>query len=185
MGKKLYFGGYGHHPTGKQYAYWGDDNFRIGQNVNVPVTNWKTGKTYNTMFTIQNTRDKTAEAEAQVLENSGINLKYINGSNVMDLPSAKDFSSASAWSRYSDEQLANEYMARLSQFTPQTDTAVAQERLMTSEFVNHKVPINAPYRQGIEGKFNPAQALSGQSVEQVQTKPIETNKEFKPFKKMF
>lgn len=183
---KLYYGGYGHNPHGKQYVYWGDDNYRTGQNVNVPVTNWKTGKTYNTMFTIQRiSGSKMGEQEADRLENSGINIKFINGTDVSSLPSAINFSSKSEWKRYSDEQLANEYMTRLAQFTPQTDTAVAQDRLMTSEFVNHKVPINAPYRQGIEGKFNPARALSGQSVEQVQTKPIETNKEFKPFKKMF
>ena len=52
---KLLFGGYGHNPstTGKQYAYWGGDNYNVGQNVVAPVTRY--GKTYNTMFTIQNT----------------------------------------------------------------------------------------------------------------------------------
>lgn len=184
---KLYYGGYGHHPSGKQYVYWGDDNYRTGQNVNVPVTNWKTGKTYNTMFTIQRTSGSSmGEQEAERLENSGINIKYINGTDVSNLPSAINFSSKGEWKRYSDEEYVAEQMARLSAFSQPTNNQVAQERLMTSEFVNHKVPINAPYRQGVEGKFNPARALSGQSVQQVQTKPIQTNNTTKPFtKKMF
>ena len=189
---KLYYGGYGHHPSGKQYVYWGDDNYRTGQNVNVPVTNWKTGKTYNTMFTIQRTSGSTmGEQEAERLENSDINIKTINGTNVMTLPGAYDFSSKSAWKEYSDEQYAQEIQRRLGAFTPPKNTAEAYERLATSGFINHKIPINAQYRQGISGKYNPAQALSGQSVQQVKTSDIEINKEYKPFentdftKKMF
>lgn len=36
---RLYYGGNGHHPSGKQYVYWGNDNLRTGQNVVAPVTN--------------------------------------------------------------------------------------------------------------------------------------------------
>ena len=185
---KLYYGGYGHHPSGKQYVYWGDDNYRIGENVNVPVTNWKTGKTYNTMFTIQNTRDKTADAEAMAIEEQGINIKTINGSNVMTLPSAYEFSSKADWSRTSDEEFA-EKLTRLAAYNETNDTTEAQERLMRSEF-SRKVPINAQYSQSVMNRYNPARALRGQSVQQLKTKPIETNKPYNPnnvdfTKKMF
>ena len=127
---KLYYGGYGHNPHGKQYVYWGNDNYRTGQNVNVPVTNWKTGKTYNTMFTIQRTSGSSmGEKEAQRLENSGVNIKYINGTNVMDLPSANNFSSKTEWRQYSQEQYRAEQMSRLSAFNQPTNNAMAQERL--------------------------------------------------------
>ena len=53
---RLYYGGYGHHPSGKQYVYWGGNNLRTGQNVVAPVTNKWSGKTYNTMFTIMRKR---------------------------------------------------------------------------------------------------------------------------------
>jgi len=186
---KLYYGGYGHHPSGKQYVYWGDDNYRIGENVNVPVTNKRTGKTYNTMFTIQNTRDKTADAEAMAIEGQGINIKTINGSNVMTLPSAYNFSSKADWSRTSDEEFA-EKLTRLAAYNEINDTTQAQERLMKSEF-SRKVPINAQYSQSVMNRYNPARALRGQSVQQLQTKSTEMNKEYKPFenadftKKMF
>ena len=52
---KLLYGSYGHHPSGKQYVYYGDDEHRVGQQVVAPVTNKWTNKTYNTMFTIQRT----------------------------------------------------------------------------------------------------------------------------------
>lgn len=127
---KLYYGGYGHHPSGKQYVYWGDDNYRTGQNVNVPVTNWKSGKTYNTMFTIQRTSGSTmGEQEAARLEANGKEIKSINGTDVMTLPSAYQFSSKGEWARYSDEEYKAEQMARLSAFNPKNDTTMAQQRL--------------------------------------------------------
>ena len=47
---RLYYGQYGHTPSGKQYVYYGGDNYRTGDNVVAPVTNKKSGKTYNTML---------------------------------------------------------------------------------------------------------------------------------------
>lgn len=100
---RLYYGGYGHNPSGKQYVYWGGDNYRTGQNVNVPVTHWKSGKNYNTMFTIMRTSGSDmAENEANRLNNLGIDIKTINGTDVMDLPGAKDWSSKKEWKEWSD-----------------------------------------------------------------------------------
>lgn len=170
---RLYYGGYGHHPSGKQYVYWGDDNYRTGQNVNVPVTNWKSGKTYNTMFTIMRTSGSSmGEQEAQRLTNSGIDIKSINGTNVMTLPGAMDFSSKGEWKKYSDEEYASELQARLQRYVPpQQDTTEAQERL-TSVFLNHKIPINAT-RPTSFNKFNPARYSYRGSLEQTTlNKPI-------------
>lgn len=189
---KLYYGGYGHHPSGKQYVYWGNDNYRTGQNVNVPVTNKKTGKTYNTMFTIQRTSgSEMGQNEAERLENSGITIKSINGTNVMTLPGAMDFSSKGAWKRYSDEEYASELQARLQRFVPQTNTQQAEERL-TSVFLNHKIPVNAQIPNSFN-KFNPARYSYRGALEQTTMEnpinvsssetPTNTNADFT--KKMF
>lgn len=59
---RIYVGGYGHNPTGqKQYAYWGGDNYRTGQEVVAPVTHPVSGRTYNTMFKIQIARSSNSE----------------------------------------------------------------------------------------------------------------------------
>lgn len=98
---RLYYGGYGHHPSGKQYEYWGGDNFRTGQNVVVPVTNRRTGRTYNTMFTIMRTGSadaKMASNEAQRLSQKGIGIKMIAGTDVLGmLTSGSDFKSKREW----------------------------------------------------------------------------------------
>lgn len=102
---RLLYGNYGHHGRGKQYVYWGGDNYRTGQNVVAPVTDPVTGKTYRTMFTIRRTSaGEMGEKEAERLEARGIAVKDIDGRNVMSLPGAKDFSSASEWKRESDER---------------------------------------------------------------------------------
>lgn len=104
---KLAYGGYGHNPNrnGKQYAYWVGDSYRTGQNVVAPVTDWRTGKTYRTMFTILHTTGedtKTAMAEQNRLEGRGIFIKAVDGRDVMSLPGAAEYPSAAAWKRSAD-----------------------------------------------------------------------------------
>ena len=101
---KLLYGSYGHHPSGKQYVYYGDDSHRVGQNVVAPVTNH--GKTYNTMFTIQRTSkvdSKQSENEIERLDKSGIFIKTITpGLNLSTLPGSKPFNRKTEWKKYSD-----------------------------------------------------------------------------------
>ena len=102
---KLAYGGFGHNPSGRQYVYWVGDSYRTGQNVVAPVTNWKTGKTYRTMFTIMRTTNedsKMAQGEEQRLAGQGINIKAIDGRDVMSLPGAAEYPSAAAWKRSAD-----------------------------------------------------------------------------------
>lgn len=102
---KLAYGGFGHHPSGKQYVYWVGDSYRTGQNVVAPVTDWRTGKTYRTMFTIMRTTNedsKMAQGEEQRLAGKGINIKAIDGRDVMSLPGAAEYPSAAAWKRSAD-----------------------------------------------------------------------------------
>lgn len=102
---KLAYGSYGHNPSGRQYVYWVGDSYRTGQNVVAPVTNWRTGKTYRTMFTIQRTTNedsKMAQGEEARLAGMGINIKAVDGRDVMSLPGAKEYPSAAAWKRSAD-----------------------------------------------------------------------------------
>lgn len=103
---KLLYGGYGHHPHGKQYVYYGDDSHRAGQSVVAPVTNPRTGKTYNTMFTIQRTSKedtKLSQNEIERLTNNGIFIKTIvPGLNLSTLPGSKPFDRKQEWKKYSD-----------------------------------------------------------------------------------
>lgn len=123
---KLLYGGYGHNPSGKQYAYWGGDNYRAGQNVVAPVTNWKTGRTYNTMFTIQNTYDPNSIPGQYELEQlSGIDLKTVGSKDVMQLPGASQYSTKSQWTRASNQRARN----RLMSVNMATDTTSARTRL--------------------------------------------------------
>lgn len=130
---RLYYGGYGHHPSGKQYVYVGGDNYRTNQNVVAPVTNPHTGRTYNTMFTIQRTSNidsNMAQGEIERLQARGIEVKSLDGRNVMGLPGAGTFNSAKAWRDYSNE----EYDARhgnLLSYNQQADTTQARNNLMS------------------------------------------------------
>lgn len=131
---RLYYGGYGHHPSGKQYVYWGSDNYRVGQNVVAPVTHYKSGKTYNTMFTIQRALadyDRVAYAETQRLEGNGIDIKSIGGANVMTLPGARQFQSKQAWAEHSNEVYHEQIRQRLltSNESPNTNEQ-AKARLL-------------------------------------------------------
>jgi hypothetical protein len=131
---RLYYGGYGHNPSGKQYAYWGSDNYRTGQNVVAPVTNKRTGNTYNTMFTIMRTSGETsqmAQAEAQRLEGMGIDLKTIGSRDVLSLPSGSQYTSKSQWATESRERFLNEARTRLSARAVPTDTTQASQRLLS------------------------------------------------------
>jgi hypothetical protein len=123
---KLLYGGYGHNPSGKQYAYWGGDNYRAGQNVVAPVTNWKTGRTYNTMFTIQNTYDPNSiPGQYQLEQLSGIDLKTVGSKDVMQLPGASQYTTKSQWTRASNQQAR----ARLLSANTTTNTTSARTRL--------------------------------------------------------
>ena len=119
---RLYYGGYGHHPSGKQYVYWGNDNLRTGQNVVAPVTNWRTGRTYNTMFTIMRTSKagtNMAENEAQRLSQSGRGIKSIQGTDVLsNLKGGENYESKKEWKEASD----NKYLARLSERLGNSET---------------------------------------------------------------
>lgn len=127
---KLLYGGYGFHPHGKQYVYWGSDTNRTGQQVNVPVTNKWTGKTYNTMFTIQRTSGSTmGENEAERLQNKGIRIKSINGTDVMTLPGAQEWSSKREWAEWSNLVHEEKIQNRLAQFNKTSNSAQAIARL--------------------------------------------------------
>lgn len=127
---RLYYGGYGHHPSGKLYAYWGGDNYRTGQNVVAPVTHYKSGKNYNTMFTIMRTYSPNTETgEYEVQQLSNYNLKSIGGRGVLDLPSGSNYSSASQWKAQSNEQFLGQARARLKSANTTTNTSQARARL--------------------------------------------------------
>jgi len=133
---RLYYGGYGHHPSGKQYVYWGGDNYRTGQNVVAPVTNKNTGQTYNTMFTIMRTSGETsqmAQTEADRLEtNKGINIKTIGGRDVLgELPSGSQYESKAEWARASEQKYTENVRQRLlGSSNSSTGTALARSRLL-------------------------------------------------------
>ena len=102
---RLYYGTYGHHLSGKLYVYWGDDNLRTGQQVVAPVTNKRSGRTYNTMFTIsKSSSEKNAAGEVGRLEGEGIFIKTINGRDLLSLPGGKPFESKEAWKRESEDR---------------------------------------------------------------------------------
>lgn len=125
---RLLYGGYGHNPstTGKMYAYWGGDNYRVGQNVVAPVTHSQSGRTYNTMFTILSTynpESTVGQYEQQKL--SGIDLKTIGSKDVMQLPGASEYSTKAQWTRASKQQARN----RLASVNTNIDTTSARTRL--------------------------------------------------------
>ena len=131
---RLYLGGYGHHPSGKMYAYWGNNNYRTGQQVVAPVTNKWSHKTYNTMFTIMRTSGgdgEVAQNEAQRLSQKGIGLKYIQGTDVLgSLPSGERFSSKADWARQSEEKYQARLSERLFSRGGSGDTSQAEQRLL-------------------------------------------------------
>ena len=107
---KLYYGTYGHHLSGKLYVYWGGDNFRTGQQVVAPVTNKRSGKTYNTMFTIARTQsEKNAQPEVERLEGAGITIKSLGGTDVLTLPGGKEFGTKKAWKTESEGRYRKKY----------------------------------------------------------------------------
>lgn len=121
---KLLMGSYGHNPdpNGKQYAYWGGENYNVGQNVVAPVTNH--GKTYNTMFTIQATYNSDSIPGQYELDKlQGIDLKTIGSKDVMQLPGASQYSSKAEWTR--------EAKNRLRAMNKTTDTTQASQRLLS------------------------------------------------------
>lgn len=109
---RLFYGGYGHNPSGKQYVYWGPDNYRTGQEVLAPVTGIN-GRTYNTMFTIMRTSgedSEMAQREASRLESAGIDIKSLGGRDVLSLPSGSLYESKAQWARASERK----YQARVN-----------------------------------------------------------------------
>ena len=100
---RLYYGTYGHHVSGKLYVYWGGDNLRTGQQVVAPVTNPRSGRTYNTMFTIARSQNQqNAQGEVSRLNGEGIFIKTIGGRDVLSLPGGAPFNSAAEWARESE-----------------------------------------------------------------------------------
>lgn len=100
---RLYYGTYGHHVSGKLYVYWGGDNLRTGQQVVAPVTNPRSGRTYNTMFTIARSQNQqNAQGEVSRLNGEGIFIKTIGGRDVLSLPGGAPFKSAAEWARESE-----------------------------------------------------------------------------------
>ncbi|MGN0961872.1 MAG: hypothetical protein ACI4PF_06730 [Christensenellales bacterium] len=136
---RLYYGGYGHNPSGKQYVYWGGDNYRTGQNVVAPVTNKFTGKTYNTMFTIMRTSgadSQMAQNEAQRLSQIGIGIKSIEGRDMRTLPGSIPYQdrkgnvNKSAWQKASKdsylERVNTRIMSRGESFNSNTTSQQAR-----------------------------------------------------------
>ena len=115
---KLLYGSYGHHPSGKQYIYYGDDNHRAGESVVAPVTNKWTNRTYNTMFTIQRTSKLDTPYsldQVEKLNGRGINIKTITpGLNLSTLPGSKPFNRKSEWKKYSDYVYHKNIKSRLT-----------------------------------------------------------------------
>ena len=102
---RLYYGTYGHHVSGKLYVYWGNDNLRTGQQVVAPVTNPRSGRTYNTMFTIARSQNQqNAQGEVSRLNGEGIIIKTIGSRDVLSLPGGAPFKSAAEWARESEER---------------------------------------------------------------------------------
>ena len=132
---RLYYGGYGHHPSGKQFVYWGGDNYRTGQSVVAPVTNKWTHRTHNTMFTIMRTSgggSEMATNEAQRLSMRGIGIKYLNGTDVLQLPGAIEngYRSKRQWRVESDQKYLDRISGRVMSYYPAADTSSAEQRLM-------------------------------------------------------
>lgn len=127
---KLYYGQYGHNPSGKQYVYWGNDNYRTGQHVVAPVTHWKSGKTYDTMFTIQRTSGgEMGQNEAERLGNQGIDVKWIGGRDVLSLPSGSQYQSKADWERSSNMRYEEAVRQRLMSYE-RNNTDLARTRLL-------------------------------------------------------
>ena len=123
---KLLMGSYGHNPdpSGKQYAYWGGDNYRVGENVVAPVTNYKPGRTYNTMFTIQSTYNpESIVGQYEMSKLSGIEQKTRSGRDEKELPDATQNSSKAQWTRDAKN--------RLRAMNTTTDTTQASQRLLS------------------------------------------------------
>lgn len=115
---RLYYVGYGHNPSGKLYTYWGNNNLRTGQTGVAPVTNKRTGRTYNTMIRIMRTASADgalADNEAQRLSQGGIGVKSIAGADVSALPGwdKGGFKNKKEWAADSDARYHDRLKARL------------------------------------------------------------------------
>lgn len=130
---RLYYGGYGHNPSGKQYVYWGNNNLRTGQNVVAPVTNKWSGRTYNTMFTIMRTSggdSPMASSESQRLSQKGIGIKSIVGTDTLQLPGGQNYETKKAWKKDSANRYDMKIRERLlGSFLPQ-NSSQARNRLL-------------------------------------------------------
>lgn len=107
---RLYYGTYGHHLSGKLYVYWGDDNLRTGQQVVAPVTNKRSGKTYNTMFTIARSQNETnAQGEVERLADRDIAIKTIVGRDTLSLPGGQKFTTKKEWRDDSEKRYREKF----------------------------------------------------------------------------
>lgn len=130
---RLYYGSYGHNPspTGKKYMYYGGDNYRVGENVVAPVEHYKSGKIYNTMFTITDSRGANSEdamIDTSRIEDTGIVIKSIGGRDVLSLPSGSQYTSKRQWEDASFKRYVAEQ--RLIGRETQTNTTQASQRLL-------------------------------------------------------
>lgn len=58
----------GYTASGKLYDYTSDKNYRTGDVVVVPVTNWKSKKTYNTLAVVRMTNSENSSAGLKKLD---------------------------------------------------------------------------------------------------------------------
>lgn len=126
---KVYYGGYGHNPNpnGKKYAYIGSDRYKVGENVVAPVTHYKSGKNFKTMFTIQDQADMTSQQANDtivMLENMRKTMKSLDGTNVMELPGAAKYPTAEAWKEASKDIQEGKYVAAERLQTRQAENPV-------------------------------------------------------------
>ena len=155
---KVYYGGYGHNPkpNGKKYAYIGSDKYNVGENVVAPVTHYKSGKNYKTMFTIQDQADMTSQQANDTivqLENMRKTMKSLDGTNVMELPGAAKYASAEAWKEAAQDISEGKYRAAERLQTRQSENPVKataaefrvrqEERLTGSYYDRHQQYLKA------------------------------------------
>lgn len=137
---RLYYGGYGHNPSGKQYVYYGGDNFRTGQHVVAPVRHPISKKLYNTMFTIQRTgalghkkndllQRTDAQKEVDNLEASGVEMKSLGGRDTLSLPTGQRFENKASWERASNMIRQESIAQRLASYSKANDISEAKNRL--------------------------------------------------------
>lgn len=106
----------GYSASGQNYDYETDKEYRAGDVVVVPVTHWKSGKTYNTVAVVQTTHaidGKTAQSHIEavgkdnmkntsmrleVAKKQGLNVETDRQVNITTLPGYESRLSSEKWS---------------------------------------------------------------------------------------